>query len=188
MNNSVREALDTSFIKRSSRVWDKRFLEGIINLLKEYQSFGKEASQERCFTELVLEVEQAYRVFLRKINDLPMMMKCRVKGDDKAHFGGQECGELVRAVRTSTEKYLRSTNFQDEIKGVQDVKNEGFNSEPVFYSIYELVLKLRDMARADEKVAKEIEAKVYQEYVSLGKDHTLDALKAAGYNFDNVSL
>ena len=35
---------------------------------------------------------------------------------------------------------------------------------------------------------KEIEAKVYQEYVSLGKDHTLDALKAAGYNFDNVSL
>lgn len=188
MNSSIRETLDVPFMKRSSHVWDKRFLEGIINFLKEYQSFGKEVSHERCFTELLLEIEQAYRIFLRKINDLPMMMKCRVKGDDSAHFGGQECGELVRAIRTSLEKYLRSTNFQDEAKCVNNVANGNLNNEPVFYSIYELILKVREMARADEKVAKEIEAKVYQEYVSLGKDHTLDALKAAGYNFDNVSL
>lgn len=188
MDYDVNEEIGVSFLKPGVHLWNKAFLENMISFLKKYQSLNNETSNERCFTEFALEVEQAYRIFLKKINDLPIMMKCRVKGDDKAHFGGQECAELVRALRMSTEKYLKSTNFKNDKQSVSNSENNELSDKNVFHGIYDFVSKVRDFARVDEKVAKEIEAKVYQEYVSLGKDHTLDALKEAGYNFDNVSL
>ncbi len=188
MSYDINEEFNVSFLKPGVHLWNKAFLENMIKFLKKYQTSNNEISEERCFTEYLLEIEQAYSAFLKKINDLPIMMKCRVKGDDKAHFGGQECAELVRAMRTSSEKYLMSTNFKDNNEIVNEKEKADSNKEPIIRGIYDLASKVRDLARTDENAAKEIEAKVHQEYVSLGKDHTLDALKEAGYSFDNVSL
>ena len=46
-------------------------------------------------------------------------------------------------------------------------------------------MNIRNLARSDEKYAKNVETKVYNDYLSLGKDYTLFELKKAGYSFDN---
>lgn len=189
INNNLDDGLKISYIKPGMHLWDKVFLENTISSLKKYQSDGNDVSKERCFTEFLLEIEQAYRVFLKKISDLPMIMKCRVKGDNKAHFGGQECAELVRALRASSEKYLKSTSFKSKNEnnntGSSYQNNDFICNDHGVCSIYTFAANVKNMAREDERKAKETEAKVYQEYVSLGKDHTLDALKQAGYTFGN---
>lgn len=195
-NDNFSDELSITFIKHGTHLWDKSFLENTISVLKKYQSHGNEISNERCFTEFLLEFEQAYRVFLKKINDLPMMMKCRVKGDNQAHFGGQECAELARSLRTSAERYLKSTYFkksgsdnniaQSHVGNTVD--NGPYNARCTAYSVYDYISKIKNMAREDEKAAKEIEARVYQEYVSCGKDNTLDMLKQAGYTFNDFSI
>ena len=185
--------LSVSFIKPDMHLWDKLFLENSINSLKNFQSGGDKIANERCFTEFLLEMEQSYRVFLKKINDLPMIMKCRVKGDNKAHFGGQECAELVVSLRASAEKYLKSTCFKETgtnngNKSPYATAIGGLHIENGHCSVHDFVSIVKNMAKEDEKNAKEIEAKVYQEYVSCGKDYTLVALKKAGYTFDSNKI
>ncbi len=181
------EPISVSFMRPGVRIWDKEFLEKMIKFLKKYQLLDNEVSNERCFAEFILEVEQAYRVFLEEIKDLPIIMKCRVKGDGDSHFGGQECAEFAKTLRHFSEKYLKSTNFKHGYQVVSSNFNQNSNVDS-FESIYDFISRVRDLARTGEQIAKEIEVKVHQEYVSLGKDHTLDALKEAGYNFDNISL
>lgn len=188
-NISDNEVFSVSFIKPGMNTWDKAFLENSISVLKKFQSHGSKISRERCFTEFLLELEQAYRVFLKKINDLPMIMKCRVKGDSETHFGGQECAELATSLRASAEKYLRSTRFKKSSANQNDANPHaetlgGLHIDSSNCNVYDFALIIKNMAKKDEKKAKEIEAKVYQEYVSYGKDYTLVALKNSGYTFN----
>ena len=169
MNYNSNYSLDDFYIPQNTPIWNKNFLESMIAFLKKYKSVNDEIANKRPFTEFLLEIEEAYRLFLNKINDLPTIMKCRVKGDDNAHFGGQECADFAKSLRISAEKYLKSTNL----------KKDNTNKS------YDFALKIRDKARTDEQTAKNIEYEVYNEYLSLGKDRTLDALKKEGYLFQN---
>ncbi len=185
MNYDLNNCLRGSFVLPSTHLWNKDFIEDTIAFLRGCKSINNKISNERPFTEFLLEVEEAYRSFLKKINDLPMIMKCRVKGDNDAHFGGQECADFVRALRNSAEKYLKSTNFKKEnIDAINSSQCDSSNVRAL-NGLYDFILKIRDRARIDEQVAKNIESEVYNDYLSLGKDHTLDALKSEGYTFNN---
>ncbi len=175
MNYDINDGLNISFTSSDVHLWNKKFFENILASLKK---LNVEMPNERSFSEFLLEIEQSYRTFLRKINDLPMIMKCRVKGDDSSHFGGQECADFARSIRDSAEKYLQSTNFKNR-------KNDNINNNDTSDNIYNFILNIRNLARSDEKYAKNVETKVYNDYLSLGKDYTLFELKKAGYSFDN---
>ncbi len=176
-------SVNMSFLKGKSPLWNKCTMEKLLSVLEKIKNKNEEESKERCFTEFFLEIEQAYRIFLRKINDLPMIMNCRVKGDNKSHFGGQECAELMRAIRISSEKYLKETAYKNT-KPDSPVNNYFSDLEEQREStLYNLACKLKELAREQEQDALNIEAKVYQDYVSLGKDNTLEQLITAGYSF-----
>lgn len=161
--------IETSFLDKGRYLWDKRVMKKILSELESFQSQEADESKERCFTEFILEIQQAYRLFLRKIDDLPMIMNCRVKGDSDSHFGGLECAELMKSLRFSADKYLRTSIYLS-------IASEG--------TISYVVSKIRDKAKEDEKYAWDIEKKVYQDYTSFGIDNTLDMLRKSGYKFN----
>ena len=160
--------IETSFMDGGKRLWDKRIIDKILSELKSFQNLNLEESKERCLTELILEFEQAYRVFVSKIKDLPMIMNCRVKGDNDSHFGGIECAELMKSFRFSSEKYLKESAYSASVL-------EG--------TISYMISKIKNKAKEDEKYAWEIEKKIYSDYLSLGVDNTLEMLKSSGYKF-----
>ena len=160
--------IDTSFLDKGKYLWDKKVINKIFSELKDFQNQNFEESKERYFDELILEYDQAYRLFLEKIGDLPMIMSCRVKGDTDSHFGGLECAELMKSFRFSSDKYLKESAYSS-------VTFEG--------SIAYVISKIREKAKQDEKYAWEIEKKVYRDYISLGVDNTLEILKSSGYKF-----
>ena len=72
------------------------------------------------------------------IKDLKIIMNCRVKGNTKSHFGGQECAEFADSIQKYCSKYLSfSAPTESFVEG----------------SIEYLILKLRNKAREDEKYA-----------------------------------
>ncbi len=161
--------IETSFLNKEKYLWDRRVIKKMFNELESFQKNDFEESKERCFAELMLEFQQAYRLFLRKIGDLPMIMSCRVKGDSDSHFGGLECAELMKSFRFSSEKYLKQSAYSQ-------LSSEG--------TIAYMALKIRDKAKEDEKYAWDFEKKLHQDYILLGIDNTLEILKKSGYKFN----
>ncbi len=159
--------LDISFLKKGRYLWDKFVVEKMIKMFDDYRNQEDSVASERCFIEFVLELKQAYRNFLIKINDLPLIMNCRAKGDEKSHFGGEECADLMKSFRISAEKYLNETS------------NKCDTSED---SMYYVVSQIRKKAAQDEESARKIEQIVKNEYISLGNDNTLNLFKSSGYN------
>ena len=162
--------IEISFLDKGRYLWDKRVIKKMFGELEIFQNQDTEESKERCFTELILEFQQAYRLFLRKIGDLPMLMNWRVKGDVDSHFGGLECAELMKSFRFSANKYLRVSAYSSLV-------SEG--------TISYVISKIRDKAKEDEKQARDIEKKIHREYTSLGVDNTIEMLKSSGYKFNN---
>ncbi len=162
---------DISFLDMGKYLWDKRVIKKMFSEFKNFQNLDIEEAKERCFTELMLEFQQAYRIFLRKIGDLPMIMNCRTKGDSDSHFGGLECAEFMKSFRFSAEKYLRESSYLS-------VTSEG--------TIAYAISKIREKAKKDEKYAWDFEKKVHQDYISLGIDNTLEMLKNSGYKFNEA--
>lgn len=160
--------IETTFLDSNRHLWDKRIANKMFSEFKNFQNLDLEESKERCLIELVLEFEQAYRLFLRKIEDLPMIMNCRVKGDSDSHFGGLECAELMRSFRFSCDKYLKESVYASVVL-------EG--------TIAYIISRIKEKAKEDEKYAWDIEKKVYRDYLSLGVDNTLEMLKSSGYKF-----
>lgn len=158
--------LETDFLNNAKHLWNKSIIEKMFKLLNQFKSEGDSISQERCFTEFLLESEQAYRDFLCKIKELPMIMKCRAVGDQNSHFGGEEFAQLMKAFRFSAEKYLNQTAYKDE-------KSEN--------SLYCIISKIRDKAKSDEKCAWEIERQTRKEYEFSGNDGTMGVIERSGY-------
>ncbi len=164
--------IETTFLDTKKHLWDKRVLNKMFKELENFQKENSEESKERCFIMLMLEFQQAYRTFLIAINDLPLIMSCRVKGDNSSHFGGLECAEFMKALRASAEKYLKESAFSF-------LTSEG--------TIVYVISKIKNKAKEDEKIAKELEKDIREDYLSLGVDNTLKALEEAGYRFENRS-
>lgn len=160
--------MDTSFLDSKKYLWDKAIMKRIFSEFNDFQNSDSEESKERCFTELLIEYDYAYRSFLEKINDLPMIMSCRTKGDTDSHFGGLECAELMKSLRFSSEKYL---------------KESAYSSDDSAGSVANMVAGVRDKAKKDEKSAWEIERIISRDYVFLGVDNTLEILEKSGYKF-----
>ncbi len=159
--------IEMDFLKKDIRLWDKRFLSEIFKKLQEFNKQEIAESQDRCFVRYLLELEQANRLFLRRVRELPMIMKCRTKIDSGSHFGGQECAEFMKAIRDASDKYLNESEYADT-----SIEN----------SIGDFATKIRNKAKADEKCAREFEQTTKQEYLTWGKDSTLDIFKHAGYD------
>ena len=75
-----------------------------------------------------------------------------LKNDPTAH------AEIV-AIRNACEKYLNKTDKENQ-----------------------LIRQLREKAKTDEKIAREIEYKNKENYVNFSKDNTLEMLQTAGYD------
>lgn len=163
---TVETILEINFLNGERHLWNNAIVKEMFRVLKQLKSRDDLASNERCFTEFLLEVEQAYRDFLCKIKELPMIMKCRTMGDQNSHFGGEEFAQLMKAFRFSSEKYLNQTAYKDEKS-----KN----------SLYYVISKIRDRAKSDEKSAWEIERQTRKEYESSGNDGTMKVIERAGY-------
>ena len=159
--------LNTNFLSKSRNLWNKSVMKDIFKMFRDFKDQENSESKERCFVEFLLEIEQAYRNFLIEIRNLPMIMNCRVKGDETSHFGGEECAKFMKKIRSSSEKYLNLTKYKDTV-----TEN----------SIYNIILKMKEKASADETNARNIEKEIKENYNSMGVDNTLNFIKKSGYD------
>ena len=164
--------IDSNFLENGSYMGSKKIIK---NLLQELNAFKKqqfEESQERCFIELDLEIRQAIRTLIQKLKDLPLIVKCRTKGDETEHFAGKEYAEFLRSLKISCDKYLNSTIYKENTAG----------------SISFLINKVRHKSLSEEHVAREIEKNLKNEYLSSGVDSTLNQIAKDGYNLNNLNF
>ena len=159
--------LNINFLSKSKNLWNKSMMKDIFKMLRDFRDQKNSESEERCFTEFLLEIEQAYRNFLIEIRNLPLIMNCRVKGDETSHFGGEECAKFMKQIRSSSEKYLNLTEYKDTV-----TEN----------SMYNIILKIKEKASSDETNARSIEKEIKENYNSMGIDNTLDFIKKSGYS------
>lgn len=163
--------LDTIFLSQGQYLWNKNVIDKMFEMFNKFKSTSNNLVNERCFVEFLIEMEQAYRQFLSKIKELPMIMNCRAVGDSNSHFGGQECAELMRSFRLSSEKYLNRTSYKDPA-----LEN----------SLYYVISQIRERAKKSEVIAREIETKLKNEYSSSGTDKTLNFINECGYCSANI--
>ena len=160
-------SVDTGFLNKGKYLWYQKVIAGMFKKLEEFKSYELKESEEKCFDVFLQDMRKAQNVFLTKINDLPLIMKCRTMCDDDSHFGGQECAEYMEDIRKICEKYLKDSEFSDNIV-------EG--------SIASAIMSIRAKARQDELAAWEIENKNIKAYEISGKDNSLEIFKSAGYD------
>lgn len=159
--------LNINLLSKNKNLWNKSMIKDIFKMFRDFRNQGSSESKERCFVEFLIEIEQAYRNFLIEIRNLPMIMNCRVKGDEKSHFGGEECAKFMKQIRSSSEKYLNLTEHKDSV-----TEN----------SVYNIILKMKEKASSDEMIARRIEKEIKENYNSMGTDDTLNFIKKSGYD------
>ena len=153
---------DESFLDKFNYLWEKGFWDNLLKWFQEQTENNIEESQERCFVELKLEFDQAYRKLESDIRELPMIMNCRTKGDSTSNFGGKQCARFASSIRKSAEKYIKHSACSNG-KGVK-----GF------------IVKIRDKARQNEEFAWEFEKKAKENYSVLGVDNSLKIFEKSG--------
>lgn len=159
--------IDTGFLNKGKYLWYQKVLSGMFKKLEEFKSYEIDEAKEECFEIFLRDMYGAQNIFHVKIKDLPLIMKCRTMGDDKSHFGGQECAEYMKDIRRICETYLKESNFSDNIE-------EG--------SIANVITSIRTKARQDESIAWNIEKDNLKTYEISGKDNSLNIFRSAGYN------
>lgn len=159
--------IETSFLDGNKRLWSKSVIENMFKEIEEFQKENSNIAQQKSFTDFMFELQQAHRLFLRHIGDLPLIMSCRVKGNNESHFGGKECADFMHSLRMASEKYIKENENQ------KSTAKEG--------SFLYMVLKLRDLAKSDEKYARNFEESAQKNYALLGIDNTLQILHESGY-------
>ena len=92
-------------------------------------------------------------------------MNCRTKGNNKSHFGGQQCAKLASKFRQAAEKYL-------------NLSSGNVNESSIGY----IATLIREKARRDEMYARDFETQAANNYLTSGIDTTLDILKESDYN------
>ena len=159
--------IDTGFLNKGKYLWYQKVLEGMFKKLEEFKLYEIDEAKESCFEIFLRDMYDAQNIFYIKIKDLPLIMKCRTMGDNKSHFGGQECAEYMKDIRRLCETYLKESNFSDNIE-------EG--------TIANAITNIRAKARQDESSAWEIEKENIKTYEISGKDNSLNIFRIAGYN------
>lgn len=162
--------IDISILSKGSHLWNKEVMDGILFLIQEFKNRRTEQSHDKAFQKFHLELNMSNSNFIKKIRDLPLIMKCRTKFDNSSHFGGQECAEFMKSVGNICDNYINSSLFASD------------TSES---SIPFMVRKIRERATSDEAFAWSFEQKAKKEYMSTGKDITLSIFDGSGYTFQS---
>lgn len=164
--------IDSDFLDQNGYMWNKKNIDKLLKELNLFKSQQFEESQERCFIEWDFEIRQAIRVLIQKLQELPLIVKCRTKGDSNEHFAGMEYIEFLRSLKISCDKYLKSTNYKSNALG----------------SISLLADKIKRKALTEETIAREIEKTLKNNYLSSGTDNTLNQIAKDGYNLNNLNF
>ncbi len=164
--------IDSHFLELGKYIWEKDILNQIFKNIKTLKNQGIPEINERCFLELELELTSAVRTFLEKISELPLISKCRVKGDSKSKFGGAECASLAKSIRASCEKYMKETEYKQDEEG----------------TLLNFISSIRNKAKDDELIAMGIEKSLRNNYKESGKDNSLLYIQKYGYDFNNLNF
>lgn len=164
--------IESQFLETENYIWGKNVLNKIFKTIKELKNQNIPEINERCFLELELELKDTVRTFLEKISELPLISKCRVKGDNNGKFGGTECAALSKSVRASCEKYMKETEYKQDKEG----------------SFFNFISLVRDKAKEGELIAASIEKSLKNNYKETGKDDSLIYIQKYGYNFNNLNF
>ncbi len=164
--------IDSQFLELGKYVWEKTILHQIFKTIKNLKDQNPPEINERCFLELELELKDAVRTFLGKIGELPLIAKCRIKGDSNGKFGGAECADLSKSIRASCEKYMKETEYKENYEG----------------SLFEFISKIRNKAKEGELIADGIEKSLKNNYKESGKDDSLLYIQKYGYKFNNLNF
>lgn len=152
---------DVSFLSTGGYLWDRKIYDKVFKSFNNFEENEvKEVKQEE-FKILTLEFKMAHRKFLQEVQDLSFIVKCRNKGDNDSHFGGQECAEFAKNIRNSCEKYLSNS------------KSKEIKEENLSY----FIKQIRDKAKCDETYAWNFEKNTKQIYNIDGKDNTMNIFK-----------
>ena len=157
---------NTDFLKSNYRLWHPYMLDEIFKLLKDFSECNDPEAKEQCLQMLIFEFADARSKFMQEMQDIHLIMKCRTKGDNNSHFGGQECAKFMGAIAAACDKYIQSTAYASPII-------EG--------SIAEVIDKIRKKARGDRSYANTFELSTKQTYLTYGTDKTLDIFRESGY-------
>lgn len=160
--------IETDFFDQYNYLWDKKLLKEIKKVIEELKKKESSKVVERNFLEFDFEVKEAMRKFFNDISSLVLISKCRVKGDNVSHFGGQECLAFARSIRSACTKYLSSC---DKIN-IEEGSFEFFIS------------KIKEKAIAGESKALDIEKKTREKYSEIGIDDTLKNVSSWGYDLN----
>lgn len=162
--------IDSQFLETGKYLWEKSVLNQVFKILNDQKSPKK--AGERYFLELKMEFTNAVRTFLEQISELPLISKCRVKGDDTSKFGGSECAALAKKIRASCEKYMKETEYKSEKEG----------------SLFSFISLIRNKAKEGELIAAGIEKSLRNNYKESGKDDSLMYIQKCGYDFNNLNF
>ena len=162
LQSDIKESIfDDSFLESSGYLWDRKIYDKIFRSFDTFRENNIEGITQEKFKTLLLEIRMSRKEFLQKVKDLDIVMQCRNKADNDSHFGGQECAEFAKCIRSSCEKYLA------------DLKSENIKKETLEY----FIKKIRDKAKNDEAYAWNVEKNFRQTYIIEGKDNTMQILK-----------
>ena len=162
--------IDSQFLETGKYLWEKSVLNQVFKILKDQKN--PEKTGEEYFLKLKMEFTKAVREFLEQISGLPLISKCRVKGDDTSKFGGAECAALAKKIRASCEEYMKETEYKSEKEG----------------SLFSFISLIRNKAQKGEEIADEIEKSLKNNYKESGKDDSLMYIQKCGYDFNNLNF
>lgn len=158
--------IDLTFLDSIKKLWEKESLEKVEKCILFFKDDGSDEGTEECFIRFCTDFDSAKNKFINDLRDLPLIMKCRVKGDNNSKFGGQQCAEFMRNIQNACDRYLNSTIYsKDNHKSI----------------LSEIISRIRSVADNDETYAWKFENKARMVYSETGKDITEEILKSTYY-------
>ena len=106
---------NTDFLKTNYRLWHPYMLDEIFKLLKDFSACNDPEAKEQCLQNIIFEFADARSKFMQEMQDIHLIMKCRTKGDNNSHFGGQECAKFMGYIAAACDKYIQSTAYASPI-------------------------------------------------------------------------
>lgn len=164
--------IDLTFLDKPKYLWDKEIVDKMDSTLKLFRESQTDQSVEECFLTFCLDYQGAKADFINKLRELPLIMKCRTKADAEFNFGGQQCAKFTDKIRETSDKYLNSSIY---------TKDNSITSIPF------MIKRMREKAIKDKQSALDFEEKTRMNYLSTGKDNTLEIFSKSGYNISKIT-
>ncbi|MBR2579178.1 MAG: hypothetical protein IKE41_03490 [Clostridia bacterium] len=137
-----------------------------VEFMDDLKESDDQEVHERGFELFDISLSKAVNEFLKDMRDLKLIMNCRVKGDDNAHFGGEECARFMTKIMDACAVYLRTSKFLD-----------GNREGDLGY----VIRGIREKARKDRAHAIDFEKSARTLYLSEGVDKTEEIFRESGY-------